>query len=196
MLRGLLLAPPGAGKGTQGVGLAETYGVPYLATGDLLRRHVANDTRLGRQAKSYMDRGELVPDRLVLSLVYGQVWRMPGFVLDGFPRTLDQATEAYEWALANRRTFHVVISLLVPDAELVRRLVDRGLSSGRAEDVESTIRRRLNVYRESTEPLLEFYRVRGILVEVDGLGPVTNVTGRICDALDEQRMASPFNWYR
>jgi adenylate kinase len=196
MLRALLLAPPGAGKGTQGEGLAEKYDVPHLATGDLLRHHVAEGTAVGLQARNFMDRGELVPDALVLGLVYGHVWRRPGFVLDGFPRTLDQAKKAFDWALVKRRTFHAVISLVVPDDELVRRLLERGRSSGRPDDTESTVRHRLKVYGESTEPLLDFYRARAILVEVDGVGPVVTVTARVCAALDLLLAASPKGWRR
>jgi adenylate kinase len=168
----LLLAPPGAGKGTQGERLAQVYGVPHLATGDLLRRHVAEATPLGAEAKSFMDRGELVPDRLVVDVV-----------LDGFPRTLTQARQSYDWGRARGRTFHAVISLRVPEDELVRRLLERGRKSGRTDDNEETIRNRLTVYAEHTEPLLDFYRGRDILIEVDGTGPVPEVTARIRDAL-------------
>ena len=187
MLRALLLAPPGAGKGTQGGRLAEAYGVPHLATGDLLRRHVAEGTRLGRKAKDYMDRGELVPDRVVIDTILPRLTgpdRPPGFVLDGFPRSLAQAEQSYQWGQAKGTTFHAVISLDVPEEELVRRLVERGKRSGRSDDNEDTIRKRLAVFRESTEPLLDFYRGRDILIEVDGTGPVDEVTDRIRVALD------------
>ena len=187
MLRALLLAPPGAGKGTQGERLAAIYGVPHLATGDLLRQHVADDTALGREAKGYMDRGELVPDRLVTELVRARLTGskpLGGFVLDGFPRSLNQALDSYEWGRARRMTFQAVISLAVEEAELVRRLVERGRRSGRSDDNEVTIRHRLAVYNENTRPLLDFYRGRGILVEVDGTGPVEEVTDRIQAALD------------
>lgn len=187
MLRALLLAPPGAGKGTQGQRLAEIYGVPHLATGDLLRRHVADGTPLGMEAKGYMDRGELVPDRLVIDLILARLTgdEPPrGFVLDGFPRSLHQARDSYSWGRARNTTFHAVISLAVDEAELVRRLLERGRRSGRADDNELTIRNRLRVYDESTRPLLDFYRGRGILVEVDGTGAVEAVTARIRAALD------------
>jgi len=186
MLRALLLAPPGAGKGTQGERLAELYRVPHLATGDLLRRHVAGSTPQGRLAKDYMDRGELVPDRLVIDMILDRIAGeapLSGFVLDGFPRTLTQARQSYDWGRAKGRTFHAVISLQVPEDELVRRLLERGRSSGRSDDNEHTIRTRLRVYAEHTEPLLDFYRGRDILVEVDGTGPVPDVTARIGDAL-------------
>jgi adenylate kinase len=186
MLRALLLAPPGAGKGTQGQRLAELYRVPHLATGDLLRGHVGRSTPLGSEAKGYMDRGELVPDRLVVDMILDRIAGeapLSGFVLDGFPRTLTQARQSYDWGRAKGRTFHAVISLRVPEDELVRRLLERGRSSGRSDDNEQTIRNRLTVYAQHTEPLLDFYRGRDILVEVDGTGPVPDVTARIGDAL-------------
>jgi adenylate kinase len=187
VLRALLLAPPGAGKGTQGQRLADAYGVPHLATGDLLRRHVARGTRLGEEAKSYMDRGELVPDRLVIDTILPRLTgpdRPEGFVLDGFPRSLAQAEQSYHWGQAKGRTFHAVISLDVPEDELVRRLVERGRRSGRSDDNQETIRRRLAVYRESTAPLLDFYRARDILIEVDGTGSIDEVADRLRSALD------------
>ena len=187
MLRALLLAPPGAGKGTQGDRLAEVYDVPHLATGDLLRRHVAEGTPLGLEAKQFMDRGELVPDRLVVDLVARHLSGpepLPGFVLDGFPRTLPQAKTAYDWGRAHDRTFHAVISLDVPEDELVRRLLERGRRSGRTDDTDDTIRHRLAVYAENTQPLLDFYRDRGVLLEIDGTGEIDDVTRRVRDALD------------
>ena len=192
MLRALLLAPPGAGKGTQGERLSEVYGVPHLATGDALRDHVDRQTELGQQAAEYMAQGDLVPDRLVLDMVT-QLLAGPepleGFILDGFPRTLNQARAAYEWGKANGRTFHAVISLDVPDDELVRRLLERGADQGRTDDNADTIRNRLHVYDKATEPLLEFYRERGILVEVDGTGAVDEVTDRICQEVDKHYSA-------
>jgi adenylate kinase len=187
VLRALLLAPPGAGKGTQGDRLAEVYDVPHLATGDLLRRHVAEGTPLGLEAKQFMDRGELVPDRLVVDLVARHLSGpepLPGFVLDGFPRTLPQAKTAYDWGRAHDRTFHAVISLDVPEDELVRRLLERGRRSGRTDDTDDTIRHRLAVYAENTRPLLDFYRDRGVLLEIDGTGEIDDVTRRVRDALD------------
>ena len=187
MLRALLLAPPGAGKGTQGQRLAEIYGVPHLATGDLLRKHVADGTELGLEAKGYMDRGELVPDKLVIDLILARLTDeepLRGFFLDGFPRSLNQARDSYNYGKARNTTFHAVISLVVGEDELVRRLLERGRQSGRTDDNEDTIRNRLRVYDENTKPLLDFYRDRGILVEVDGTGEVDAVTARICAELD------------
>ena len=187
MLRALLLAPPGAGKGTQGERLASHYDVPHLAAGDLLRAHVAAGTEVGAEAKAYMDRGELVPDQVVVRLILDRIGGEPplrGFVLDGFPRTLTQAEQAYEWGVENDRTFDAVVSLVVPVDELVRRLLERGLASGRADDNEETIRNRLKVYDGSTAPLLDYYRDRGILREVDGTGEIDDVTKRVVQAVD------------
>jgi adenylate kinase len=186
-LRALLLAAPGAGKGTQGERLAEVYDVPHLATGDLLRQNVAEGTPVGLEAKSYMDRGELVPDRIVIALIQARLTaeeELKGFVLDGFPRSLAQARTSYEWGRARGATFHAVISLQVGEDELVRRLVERGRHSGRSDDTEATIRHRLAVYDQETRPLLDFYGGRDILVEVDGEGPVEEVTARIRAAVD------------
>jgi adenylate kinase len=142
---------------------------------------------VGLEAKRFMDRGELVPDRVVVELVARHLSGpepLPGFVLDGFPRTLPQAKTAYDWGRAHDRTFQGVISLDVPEDELVRRLLERGKRSGRSDDTEATIRNRLTVYAESTRPLLDFYRERGVLHEIDGTGEVDEVTTRIREILD------------
>ena len=182
LFRALLLAPPGAGKGTQGERLAERHGVPHLATGDILREHVARGTELGRRAAEYMDRGGLVPDALVIDMILealGGTDPIKDFLLDGFPRTLRQARAAFEWGSAMERTFDAVIMLEVPEEELVRRLLERGKVSGRSDDTEEVIRNRLRVYDENTAPLVDFYEDRGILLRVDGTGPVDAVTDRI-----------------
>ena len=182
MFRALLLAPPGAGKGTQGERLAQRHGVPHLATGDVLRRHVSEATTLGRVAKEHMDAGGLVPDALVIDMVLeelGGTDPIDSFLLDGFPRTVRQAKAAYEWGVAMGRTFDAVIMLDVPEDELVRRLIERGVGSGRSDDTEAVIRHRLHVYEENTAPLVEFYENRGILLRVDGTGTVDEVTERI-----------------
>ena len=135
-----------------------------------------------------MDRGELVPDHLVIDMILDRIGGDPpeeSFLLDGFPRTLRQAKAAYEWGRLHGRTFHAVILLEVPEDELVRRLLERGRESGRSDDTEDVIRNRLAVYAENTEPLIEFYAERGILLRVDGLGAVDEVTERIEAGLDE-----------
>jgi adenylate kinase len=187
VLRALLLAPPGAGKGTQGDLLAKHYGVPHLATGDMLRRHVAEGTPIGQAARGYIERGELVPDEIVNQLVgesTAGLDPLEGFVLDGFPRTIDQATAAYNWGRANNRTFNAVVSLAVPEDELLRRMLERGRRQGRADDTEETVRHRQAVYEESTKPLLDFYRDRGILADVNGVGTIDEVAERIRAAIE------------
>ena len=183
MFRALLLAPPGAGKGTQGERLAARHDVPHLATGDLLRDHVARGTDLGQKARSHMDAGRLVPDDLVIDMVLRRIGGdgdvMEDFLLDGFPRTLAQARFAYDWGRQFNRTFHAVIMLEVPEEELVRRLVQRGQEQGRTDDTEDVIRNRLAVYEQNTAPLVDFYESRGILLRIDGTGTVDEVTDRI-----------------
>ena len=184
MLRVLLLSPPGAGKGTQGELLADQFRIPHLATGDLLRDNVAKGTELGKAAKSYMDAGGLVTDDLVIDMILARLGTEdpePGFLLDGFPRTLSQAKAAYAWGVEMQRTFHAVLLLEVPQDELVRRLIERGIEKGRTDDTEEVIRHRLDVYRTNTEPLIDFYRGRDILERVDGVGTVEEVNAR-CNA--------------
>jgi adenylate kinase len=196
MIRLLLLAPPGAGKGTQGDLLAEEYGVPHISTGELLRDHVARSTPLGQRARPYLERGDLIPDDLVLRLVQDRLTKptvLEGFVLDGFPRTMDQALAAYAWATEHRLTFSAVIHLTVPDSELVRRLLERGRVTGRSDDTAETIGHRLTQYRTLTDPLLAFYRDRQILVDVDGNAPIEQVARRIRTALEARGLAPAKN---
>ncbi len=182
MVRVLLLAPPGAGKGTQGSLLSDRFGIPHLATGDLFRHHIAEATPVGVEAKAYVDAGKLVPDDLVTDLVISSIDTDPPleeYILDGFPRTLAQARVAYEWARSTGRTFTAVIMLEVPVGELVSRLVERGHESGRSDDSIDVIHRRLDVYATHTAPLIEFYDARGILHRVDGTGAIDAVAQRI-----------------
>lgn len=188
MLRGLFLAAPGAGKGTQGPRLAELHGVPYISTGDMLRQHVADGTELGQAAQSYMARGELAPDELVVAMVRDRITSptpLAGFVLDGFPRTIHQAEAAYEWGRGRGTTFHAVISLEVPEDELLHRVRERQKATGRADDDVDTFKNRLVVYAQETQPLIEFYRQRGILLVIDGTGEVAEVAARIDAAVAE-----------
>ncbi|HEX4541364.1 MAG TPA: adenylate kinase [Acidimicrobiales bacterium] len=196
MIRLLLLAPPGGGKGTQGRLLAAEHGVPHVSTGDLLRDDVARSTPLGRRVRPYLERGDLIPDGLVLRLVQERLTKpvvLEGFVLDGFPRTLDQALAAYAWATEHGLTFSAVVHLAVPDAELERRVLERGRRTGRSDDTIDTVRHRLAQYRTTTEPLLEFYRERQILVDVDGNGPIPEVAQRIRTALEARGLAPAKN---
>jgi adenylate kinase len=182
-----MIAPPGAGKGTQGVVIAEHFGIPHIATGDLLRDHVARGTELGQSVKGYLDRGELVPDQVVLDMVRTafEALQGGGYVLDGLPRTMEQARALYEIAVELGMTADVALHLKVEDGELVRRLLAR--ASGRSDDTEDVIRHRLALYYEVTHPILEWYGERGILVSVDANRDADNVGRHILTALEVLR---------
>jgi adenylate kinase len=182
-----MIAPPGAGKGTQGAALAERCQVPHIATGDLLRDHVARGTEIGRSVEAFVARGELVPDEVVLKMVRAALEALPspGYVLDGFPRTLQQARALYAVAVELGLTADVALHLQVQDDELVRRLLARAAEQGRADDTAEVIAGRLALYYEVTVPILDWYASRGILVGVDGMLPPDEVTERICAALDQ-----------
>lgn len=189
MSRLLLIGPPGAGKGTQAVKLAETFNIPAISTGDIFRENVKNETELGKQAKAFMDRGEYVPDSLTNALVRDRLtWEdaKNGFLLDGYPRTEDQVNELDEILKDAGQSLNAVVLITADTDEVVRRLLNRAQEQGRADDTEDVIRRRLEVYAEQTAPLINIYSHRNLVAEVDGLGAVDDVTGRILDALSER----------
>lgn len=188
-MRILMIAPPGAGKGTQGVVIAEHFGIPHIATGDLLRDHVARETELGLSVKSALDRGELVPDDVVLGMVRAKMEELQGdgYVLDGVPRTMEQARSLYEIAVELEMTADVALHLKVEDGELVRRLLARAQESSRSDDTEQVIRHRLSLYYDVTHPILDWYGERGILVSVDANREADNVGRHILTALEVLR---------
>lgn len=189
MSRLLLIGPPGAGKGTQAVKLAETFGIPAISTGDIFRENVKNETELGKQAKAFMDRGEYVPDSLTNALVRDRLtWEdaKNGFLLDGYPRTEDQVNELDEILKDAGQSLNAVVLITADTDEVVRRLLGRAAEQGRADDTEDVIRRRLEVYAEQTAPLINIYSHRNLVAEVDGLGAVDEVTGRILSALADR----------
>jgi adenylate kinase len=185
-MRMVLLGPPGAGKGTQAAGLAQRAAVPHIATGDIFRANVAQGTRLGRRAQRYMDRGDLVPDEVVIAMVMDRLAEADcedGFLLDGFPRTVAQA-EALDRRLAGLETpLDAALNFEVTEEELFRRLAGRSAALHRSDDTEHTIRHRLEVFAVKTRPLIDYYAHRGLLVPVDAIGSVEEVTVRILDAL-------------
>jgi adenylate kinase len=186
VIRLLLIGAPGAGKGTQAVKLAEAYSIPAISTGDIFRHNVKNETELGKQAKAFMDRGEYVPDSLTNDLVrdrLSQADAKAGFLLDGYPRTAEQVAELDSILEAEGSQLDAVVQLTADTDEVVRRLLNRAIEQGRADDTEDVIRRRLEVYEEQTAPLTNVYANRGLLITVDGLGEVETVTGRILEAL-------------
>ena len=195
MIRLLLIGAPGAGKGTQAERLAQAFEIPAISTGDIFRHNVKNETELGKQAKAFMDRGEYVPDSLTNALVRDRLSHadaIEGFLLDGYPRTADQVVELDEILAAQSNKLDVVVQLTADTDEVVRRLLNRALEQGRADDTEDVIRRRLEVYEEQTAPLTSTYAARGLVVMIDGLGEVAEVTGRILEAL-EARGFTPKN---
>jgi adenylate kinase len=191
-LRLLIIGPPGAGKGTQAVRLAENYGIPTISTGDIFRSNVKNETELGKIAKSYMDSGNVVPDSLTNSLVRDRLAEpdaQTGFLLDGYPRTAQQVEELDGFLAEQGENLDVVIELVADPDVVVARLLKRASEQGRSDDTEEVIRHRLTVYRDQTEPLIAIYGERSLLVTVDALGSVDEVTGRIIDALSERGIA-------
>jgi adenylate kinase len=182
----LLIGPPGAGKGTQAAKLAEAFNIPAISTGDIFRENVKNETELGKQAKSFMDRGEYVPDSLTNDLVRDRLtWddAKDGFLLDGYPRTSDQVGELDRILADAGKSLDAVVLLRSDTDEIVRRLLNRAIEQGRTDDTEEVIRHRLDVYADQTAPLIEVFSNRQLVVEVDGLGAVQEVTARILEAL-------------
>jgi adenylate kinase len=186
-MRLILMGPPGAGKGTQAKFVAERYGIPAISTGDIFRANVTQGTPLGLEAKRYMDAGEYVPDEVTNLMVRNRIDEPDaerGFLLDGYPRTLAQVEELDGMIKFTGHRLDAVVVLTVDPDEIVQRLVQRAEVEGRTDDTEDVIRRRQEVYAEQTAPLIEVYRDRGLLIEVDGMGGVEEVTARILDALE------------
>jgi len=190
----LLIGPPGAGKGTQAVRLAEAYRIPAISTGDIFRDNVKNQTDLGREAKVYMDAGDNVPDSLTNALIRDRLAEADcdtGFLLDGYPRTTDQVRELDEFLAGNGTVLDVVVELVADPEVVIERLGKRALEQGRSDDDEAVVRHRLEVYTEQTAPLIDVYDSRGVLVKVDALGAVDDVTERIVSALASRGITTP-----
>jgi adenylate kinase len=185
-MRIVLLGPPGAGKGTQAIRLAQHFDCPHVSTGDIFRSNVAEGTGLGQIAKQYLDQGDLVPDEVVIAMVMDRLGSPDcarGFLLDGFPRTVGQA-EALDLNLVAQDTpLHAVLCFEAAEEELFRRLAGRSAELGRSDDGEVTIRHRLEVYATKTRPLVDYYMHRRLLSVVDAVGQVEEITARILDAL-------------
>jgi adenylate kinase len=195
MSRFLLIGPPGAGKGTQAALLANAYSIPAISTGDIFRANVKNKTELGLQVKSIMDRGEYVPDSLTNELIRDRLSDADaeaGFLLDGYPRTNNQVNELDDILSSQHRILDAVILLVADTDELVRRLLKRAEEQGRTDDTEEIIRHRQDVYLAETQPLIEIYSERDLVVEIDGLGLIEEITQRILDGLSARGL-SPAN---
>ena len=182
----VLLGPPGAGKGTQAVRLAERLGVPAISTGDIFRSNIKNGTELGRRVQDVTASGALVPDELTNELVrdrLAQADAVDGFLLDGYPRNVAQVAALDEILAAAGHELDIALELTVDPQVVVERLTRRAEIEGRADDTEDVVRHRLDVYAEQTAPISQVYAARGLLVQVDGLGSVDDVTARLLAAL-------------
>ena len=188
-MRLLIMGPPGAGKGTQAQRVAAHYEIPAISTGDIFRAMKTSDTPLARQLRAIVDSGGLVSDEITNAVVAERLTEsdcVSGFLLDGYPRTLQQVEALDDFLASSGKSLDAVISLLADVDEVVDRLLKRAEVEGRSDDTVDTIRRRQAIYLRETEPLLEVYRDRGLLVEVDGLGAVEDVSARLFAALDSR----------
>ena len=193
MTRLLILGPPGAGKGTQSARLLETYSIPAIATGDIFRQNIKDETPLGVEVKAIVDAGDYVPDSLTNALVKSRLEEqdaLDGFLLDGYPRTLEQVSYLDGLLEAKSRSLDAVIQLVADQEEVVARLRKRAIAQGRTDDTEEAIRHRQQVYSRETTPLIAVYRDRDLLIEVDGLGEIDDVSSRISEALSSRGIVS------
>lgn len=187
------MGPPGAGKGTQAKVISARLGIPAISTGDIFRANVSEGTPLGVEAKRYMDRGDYVPDEVTNAMVRDRISQddaTGGFLLDGYPRTVAQVQELDSMLADSGASLDAVVVLTVVDEELVQRLLHRAQTEGRTDDTEEVVRHRQDVYNQQTAPLIAVYADRGLLVEVDGMGTVDEVSERIFTALDAVRQRS------
>jgi adenylate kinase len=185
-MRIVLMGPPGAGKGTQAVKVAEKLQVPHISTGEIFRANLADGTPLGLEAKRYMEAGEYVPDEVTNSMVASRLAEpdaAAGFILDGYPRTVAQVGELDTILVGLGTALDKVVEITAITDEVVARLLNRAQEQGRADDTEEVIRRRMDVYAEQTEPLVRVYSERGLLLKVDGMGSMDEVTARLLTAL-------------
>lgn len=192
MTRLLIVGPQGSGKGTQGVRIAEAFGIPVVSTGDVFRANVAASTPLGQQVKAIIEAGDLVPDALTSEIVrdrLSQADAAAGFLLDGYPRNLGQVGDLDAFLTGRSQALDAVIELQVPRAESIDRLSRRAFEQGRTDDTEEVIANRLGIYERETAPILEVYRERGIVDEIDGVGSLDEITDRIVAALEARGLA-------
>lgn len=189
MLNVVIFGPPGSGKGTQGIKIAEKYNLEHVSTGDLCRKAIHTNTHEGIIAKSYIDKGELVPDETITAMLDNFIEHLPagkGIIFDGYPRTIAQA-EALTQILNDHGTkLSVMIDLEVERKELIDRLLKRGEISGRSDDNEDTIKKRLEVYETQTMPLIEFYKKKQLYKSVKGVGDIEEIFANICKVLDDE----------
>jgi adenylate kinase len=192
----LIVGPPGAGKGTQSVRLTSEYGIPAIATGDIFRANIKNQTELGKKVSAIINAGDYVPDSLTNDLVASRLKEAdcgPGFLLDGYPRTVDQLRFLDELLASEGTSLDAVIQLVADENELVDRLLKRAHEEGRSDDTADTIRHRQGLYQRETAPIIAVYKERGLVASVDALGAVDKVAERITAALAERGIAQTAN---
>ena len=183
----IFLGPPGVGKGTQAKKVCEHYKIIHLSTGEILRKEISDKSEVGNQAKTYIDNGNLVPDNVILKIIENRLNAndaQHGYLLDGFPRTINQAEGLQKIMLELKHKINSVISLTANEEELILRLINRGKDSGRSDESPEIIRHRQKVYWRQTAPLLEYYNEKKVLKKVDGLGNITDITKRILETID------------
>ncbi len=194
MINLILFGPPGSGKGTQAAKLVEQYNLMHISTGDLFRFEMGNDTPLGKEAKSYISKGELVPDSVTIGMLKNKVNAnpdVPGFIFDGFPRTVNQAEALDEFLDSKNEKVTALISMGVDEKELISRLLERGKTSGRKDDSDvSIIQNRLEVYNSETTPVYDFYNEKMMARKVDGQGTIAQIFKRLCAVIDEVSTAT------
>jgi adenylate kinase len=188
MLNIILFGPPGSGKGTQAQNMVDKYGILHISTGDLFRYEMGNNTPLGLKAKEYMSKGELVPDEITIGMLENKVNANPdvqGIIFDGFPRTIPQADALDKFLESKNTEVTLLLALDVPDEELVKRLLKRGESSGRADDRdENIIKNRISVYKSETSQVFDYYNQINKSVSIDGVGTIEEIFDNICKAID------------
>ncbi len=192
MIDFILFGPPGAGKGTQAQILKDKLGLTYIATGDLFRHHIKNQTPLGQKAKSYIDKGDLVPDEITIDMIKEIISdpNIKGIIFDGFPRTVKQAEFLDKLMAEKGLIIDALIALNVPEERLIKRLLQRGQTSGRSDDNEQTIKHRLDLYHQKTEPVKEYYKKQNKYHEVHGVGTIEEVNQRLLDVINSIKLRS------
>lgn len=188
MLNTVLFGPPGAGKGTQAIKLVDKYQLVHLSTGDIFRANIKGETALGKLAKSYMDKGDLVPDEVTISMLEAEVNKNKtanGFIFDGFPRTTTQAEALDKFLTSKNTTISIMLALDVPKEELITRLLERGKESGRSDDLDvNVITNRINVYNEQTAVVADYYAAQNKFEKIYGVGSIEEIFIRLCNAID------------